>query len=156
MLNSSHYLAQKTPSPCGVISNNPCWKIKISPPCYFCFYPRWLLRVNFQKGCQGSGSLWDTVRFILLSCILSATFTVQSHTWLSGVSLWTYRCRQQRQVGGKTANTKHQCTPEHQSLTLFCFLAKNLTTVLQRHTIHEIKLNWGKAVIYVFEYMWAS
>lgn len=51
--------------------------------------------------------LGDSV-FMFLSCILSAIFTAQTHTWLSGVSPWTYRCRQQRQVGGKQ-HSKHKC-----------------------------------------------
>lgn len=34
-------------------------------------------------------------------------FLLRTHTWLSGVSLWTYRCRQQRQVGEKQ-HSKHR------------------------------------------------
>lgn len=61
MLNIPHHIAPKHPGVGEVISNNPHRKVKLSPPCYFCFNPRWLYRINFQKGCQGSGNLWDTV-----------------------------------------------------------------------------------------------
>lgn len=73
--------------------------------------------LEFQEGRQGNRKLWDMhpVR----------DFHGASHTWLSEVSLWTYRCRQQRQFWrNSTVNTN---TRINLSIIASWFLYKWLT-----------------------------
>lgn len=80
-------------------------------------------------------------------------FTVQSHTWLSGVSLWTYRCRQQRQVEGKTANTNTNAHLSIKAWPYFVSLQKSLTSVLR-----VSYLTWDKTELkkgnYLYLFVW--
>lgn len=112
----------------------------MSPPWYLCWLPK-------KRAPRKLKPLGHRVFYPASSCILSATFTVQSHTWLSGDSLCTYRCRQQRQVGKK----QHTQTPMYTwaSLPDLILLPCKTLSYSSKSDIPNMRLNWRKAMIYV-------